>query len=291
MTWARTILQPLHPCGAILKLDVIDFRNIEKLIDEWVATIKLAATNLELNKGNFINLVELSLEGSVKIRWDNIPEDTKAVSLSGTLKSAIVNRLGRFIKIYFIGDGYFKGNARFIEITPTRRTFRPAYTKANESFKDCNTGPIEKKVISRQTASRNIVNCKFELMDDIQDVVYYGDLVPIYRFRNLPSDESVYEEEIGWIYNRVRITTTREIGFKPMKAIGVFSRMTLSNKTMERIMRQNSNLSLMMDLGLEEVVESQPNRTKSEKTSHNLQSEFAIPMELTGNVMESAAYF
>ncbi|KAL0300171.1 UNVERIFIED_CONTAM: movement protein [Sesamum calycinum] len=33
--WARTMLQPLHPYGAVLNRDVIDFRNIEKLIDEW----------------------------------------------------------------------------------------------------------------------------------------------------------------------------------------------------------------------------------------------------------------
>ncbi|KAL0368505.1 UNVERIFIED_CONTAM: Mitochondrial import receptor subunit TOM9-2 [Sesamum calycinum] len=62
------MLQPLHPYGAVLNLDVIDFRNIEKLIDEWVAAIKIAATTLKLDKENFIKLVELSLEGSMKIR-------------------------------------------------------------------------------------------------------------------------------------------------------------------------------------------------------------------------------
>ena len=54
---ARTMLQPLHPYGAILNLDIIDFRNTEKLIDEWVAAIKIAATTLELDKKNFIKLV------------------------------------------------------------------------------------------------------------------------------------------------------------------------------------------------------------------------------------------
>ncbi|KAL0406239.1 UNVERIFIED_CONTAM: hypothetical protein Slati_3937800 [Sesamum latifolium] len=34
---ARTMLQPLHPYGTILNLNIIDFRNTEKLIDEWVA--------------------------------------------------------------------------------------------------------------------------------------------------------------------------------------------------------------------------------------------------------------
>ncbi|KAK4393996.1 movement protein [Sesamum angolense] len=108
--WARTMLQPLHPYGVVLNLDVIDFRNIEKLIDEWVAAIKIAATTLELDKENFIKLVELSLEGSVKIGWDNTPSDTKANILAGDSKSAIADRLGRLIKIHFIGDGYFEGS-------------------------------------------------------------------------------------------------------------------------------------------------------------------------------------
>ncbi|KAL2228418.1 UNVERIFIED_CONTAM: hypothetical protein Sindi_1821500 [Sesamum indicum] len=108
--WARTMLQPLHPYGAILNLDIIDFRNTEKLIDEWVATIKIAATTLELHKENFIKLVELSLEGSIKIGWDNTPEDTKVSILAGDSKGAIADRLGRLIKIHFIGDGYFEGS-------------------------------------------------------------------------------------------------------------------------------------------------------------------------------------
>ncbi|KAK4391366.1 hypothetical protein Sango_1914400 [Sesamum angolense] len=36
---------------------------------------------------------------------------------------------------------------------------------------------------------------KIEATNDILDAVYYGDLVPIYQFEDLPSDESVYEEE------------------------------------------------------------------------------------------------
>ncbi|KAL2235719.1 UNVERIFIED_CONTAM: hypothetical protein Sindi_1304100 [Sesamum indicum] len=108
--WARTMLQPLHPYGAILNLDIIDFRNTEKLIDEWVAAIKIAATTLELDKENVIKLVELSLEGSVKIGWDNTPKDTEASILAGDSKGAIADRLGRLIKIHFIGDGYFEGS-------------------------------------------------------------------------------------------------------------------------------------------------------------------------------------
>ncbi|KAL0416045.1 UNVERIFIED_CONTAM: hypothetical protein Slati_3436400 [Sesamum latifolium] len=95
--WARTMLQPLHPYDTILNLDIIDFRNTEKLIYEWVVALKIAATTLELDQENFIRLVQLSLESSVKIRWDNTPEDTRANILAGDSKSAIAERLGRLI--------------------------------------------------------------------------------------------------------------------------------------------------------------------------------------------------
>ena len=80
------------------------------MIDEWVATINIATTTIELDKENFIKLVELSLEGSVKIGWDNTPEDTKANILSRDSNGAIAHWLGSLIKIHFIGDGYFKGS-------------------------------------------------------------------------------------------------------------------------------------------------------------------------------------
>ncbi|KAL2247281.1 UNVERIFIED_CONTAM: hypothetical protein Sindi_2580400 [Sesamum indicum] len=73
-------------------------------------TIKIAATTLELDKENFMKFVELSLEGSVKIGWDNTPEDTKASILTGDSKGVIADRLGRLIKIHLIGDGYFEGS-------------------------------------------------------------------------------------------------------------------------------------------------------------------------------------
>ncbi|KAL0327833.1 UNVERIFIED_CONTAM: hypothetical protein Sangu_1861300 [Sesamum angustifolium] len=71
---------------------------------------KIVATTLELDKKNFIKLVELSLEGSVKIEGDNTLEDTKTSILAGNSKSAIADRLGRLIKIHFIRDGYFEGS-------------------------------------------------------------------------------------------------------------------------------------------------------------------------------------
>ncbi|KAL0438913.1 UNVERIFIED_CONTAM: movement protein [Sesamum latifolium] len=384
--WARTMLQPLHPYGTILNLDIIDFRNTEKLIDY--------------------------LEGSVKIGWDNTPEDTKANILAGDSKSAIAERLGRLIKIHFIGDGYFEGREKareyaqalfglelrsicavdeyiywfhkyffqsgvatdvaapifFAKIcspwremliqsykvpegqldfiarrmsflkdklkdwcyqasiqknmkrlrgtikrtplccdnnnfptiigesseprkrkkqnndsyprssrrtpfrrrswwskskartykseqragptrassqgsrrtdtrstgrTPTRRTFRRAHTRANESFKDCNCwtcgakGHISPDCLQKRGELR-----KLEATNDILDAVYYGDLVPIYQFEDIPSDESVYEEEIE---------TDSDGGFKHLKAC---------------------------------------------QDSFQNDGEFAIPMELTGNVME-----
>ncbi|KAL0400097.1 UNVERIFIED_CONTAM: movement protein [Sesamum radiatum] len=102
------MLQPLHLYDTILNLDIINFT--EKLIDEWVAALKIEATTLELDRENFIRLVELSLEGSVKIGWDNTLEDTKANVLAGDSKSAIAEQLGRLIKIHFIGDWYFEGS-------------------------------------------------------------------------------------------------------------------------------------------------------------------------------------
>ncbi|KAL0308754.1 UNVERIFIED_CONTAM: hypothetical protein Sradi_5817700 [Sesamum radiatum] len=106
--WARTMLQPLHSYGAVLNLDVIDFQNIEKLIDEWVASIKIGTTTLELDKENFIKFVELSLKDFVKIGWDNTPTDTKASILAGDSKSAIADQLGRLIKMHFIRDRYIE---------------------------------------------------------------------------------------------------------------------------------------------------------------------------------------
>ncbi|KAL0355838.1 UNVERIFIED_CONTAM: hypothetical protein Sradi_4030700 [Sesamum radiatum] len=104
------MLQTLHPYGTILNLDIIDFINTVKLIDEWVAALKIAATTLELGRENFIRLVELSLEGFVKFGWENTPEDTKANILDGNSKSVIAEWLERLIKIHFIGDGYFEGS-------------------------------------------------------------------------------------------------------------------------------------------------------------------------------------
>ncbi|KAL2231075.1 UNVERIFIED_CONTAM: movement protein, partial [Sesamum indicum] len=419
---ARTMLQPLHPYGAILNLDIIDFRNTEKLIDEWVVAIKIAATTLELNKENFIKLVELSLEGSVKIGWDNTPEDTKASILAGDSKGTIADRLGRLIKIHFIGDGYSEGSrtekAReyaqalfsleltsicavdeyiywfhkyfcqsrvtkvaapmfFVKIcSPWRKMWIQSYkvpegqldsvarrmSFLKDKLKDwCYQASIQKNMkrlrdkikrtplccdnndfptiigesskprkrrkqnsssyprSSRRTFSRRrswwsnsktrtykfgqrigptkmqdsleeplqeeLSNepipepmkkrgelRKFEATDDILDAVYYGDLVPIYQFKDLPSDKSVYEEEME------------------TDSDGSTTEMTVSNKTMKRIMRQDSNLSSYDGFrigGIGKVLNQIGLNQRKHHIIYKVSSgEFAIPMELTGNVME-----
>ncbi|KAL0354114.1 UNVERIFIED_CONTAM: hypothetical protein Sangu_0992700 [Sesamum angustifolium] len=81
--------------------------------------------------------------------------------------------------------------------TPTRRTFRRAHTQMNESFKDCNCWMCGARGhIAPDCPQKRGELKKFEATDDILDAVYYGELVPIYQFEDLPSDESVYEEEI-----------------------------------------------------------------------------------------------
>ncbi|KAL0292952.1 UNVERIFIED_CONTAM: movement protein [Sesamum radiatum] len=71
---------------------------------------------------------------------------------------------------------------------------------------------------------------------------------------------------------------------------GFFSKMTVSNKTMKRIMRQDSNLSPYDSFrigGIGKVL----NQIRLNQRRHHIiykvsLGEFAIPMELTGNVME-----
>ncbi|KAL0361492.1 UNVERIFIED_CONTAM: hypothetical protein Sradi_3833700 [Sesamum radiatum] len=71
---------------------------------------------------------------------------------------------------------------------------------------------------------------------------------------------------------------------------GFFSRMTVSNKIMERIMRQDSNLSPYDGFrigGIGKVLNQiGPNQRKHHIIYKVSSGEFAIPMELTGNVME-----
>ncbi|KAL0289296.1 UNVERIFIED_CONTAM: hypothetical protein Scaly_2546100 [Sesamum calycinum] len=91
-------------------------------------------------------------------------------------------------------QGSRQTNARSTERTPTRRTFRRAHTRANKSFKDCNSWTCGARGhISSDYPQKHGELRKFEAIDDILDAVYYGDLVPIYQFKDLPSDENMKE--------------------------------------------------------------------------------------------------
>ncbi|KAL0312704.1 UNVERIFIED_CONTAM: hypothetical protein Sradi_5669700 [Sesamum radiatum] len=94
-------------------------------------------------------------------------------------------------------QGSRRTDARSTGRTPAKRTFRRAHTRANESFKDCNCWTCGAKGhISPDCPQKRGELRQFEATNDILDAVYYGDLVPIYQFEDIPSDESVYEEEI-----------------------------------------------------------------------------------------------
>ncbi|KAL0442232.1 UNVERIFIED_CONTAM: movement protein [Sesamum radiatum] len=179
--------------------------------------------------------------------------------------------------------------------TPTRRTFRRAHTRTNESFKDCNcwTCGARGHIAPDCPQKRGEIR-KFEATDDILDAIYYGELVPIYQFEDLPSDESVYEEEIetdldgsqpsqNSYREEDRLQTSESLS-------GFFSRMTVSNKTMERIMRQDSNHSPYDGFrigGIGKVLNQIGLNQRKHHIIYKVSSgEFAIPMEFTGNVME-----
>ncbi|KAL0293193.1 UNVERIFIED_CONTAM: movement protein [Sesamum radiatum] len=71
---------------------------------------------------------------------------------------------------------------------------------------------------------------------------------------------------------------------------GFFSKMTVSNKTMERIMRQDSNLSPYDGFRIGGIGKVLNQIGLSQRRHHIIykvsSGEFAIPMEFTGNVME-----
>ncbi|KAL0461457.1 UNVERIFIED_CONTAM: movement protein [Sesamum latifolium] len=256
--------------------------------------LKDSNNHLELDRENFIRLVELSLEGSVKIGWDNTPEDTKANILTGDSKSAIAERLGRLIK-HFIGDGYFEGSkaekareyaqALFgLELRSIcaenqasqergrSRTTTPTLGVPDELLSDEDHGgpnPSQEpttlgKGPDQQGAKGHISpDCpqkhgelrKFEATNDILDAVYYGDLVPVYQFEDIPSDESVYEEEIETDSDGSSIESDPYDGFR----IGGISR-------------------VLNQIGL--------NQRRHHIIYKVSSGDFAIPMELTENMME-----
>ncbi|KAL2243620.1 UNVERIFIED_CONTAM: hypothetical protein Sindi_0480000, partial [Sesamum indicum] len=88
-------------------------------------------------------------------------------------------------------------DARSTGKNPYKKSFQTGpYPKPMEFSKTAITGLAEQKDIYLLTTRRNVELRKFEAADDILDAVYYDELVPIYQFEDLLSDESVYEEEI-----------------------------------------------------------------------------------------------
>ncbi|KAL0292781.1 UNVERIFIED_CONTAM: movement protein [Sesamum radiatum] len=154
-------------------------------------------------------------------------------------------------------QGSRRTDARSTGRTPTKRTFRRAHTRANESFKDCNCWTCGAKGhISPDCPQKRGELRQFEATNDILDAVYYGDLVPIYQFEDIPSDESVYEEEIETTrmdlqsnqsnYNEGdRLQTSESLS-------GFFSRMTVSNKPWKESCVKIPTLAHTMVLGLGE---------------------------------------
>ncbi|KAL8530596.1 hypothetical protein ACS0TY_007575 [Phlomoides rotata] len=70
----------------MLNLDIPNFINIKKFIDEWMAAIKIAGKTLEYDKESFISLNELGLTGSVKIGWEVAATKVKEEVTRGILK-------------------------------------------------------------------------------------------------------------------------------------------------------------------------------------------------------------
>ncbi|KAL8467772.1 hypothetical protein ACS0TY_031130 [Phlomoides rotata] len=100
----KMFLEPIQPYGVALNLDVPDFRNLEELIDKWMASMKIAGTILEYDKKDFIGLIELSLTGSIKIGWEGAPPEIKEKVLSGNSRTDIVDRFGTIIRKKFSGE-------------------------------------------------------------------------------------------------------------------------------------------------------------------------------------------
>ncbi|KAL8499147.1 hypothetical protein ACS0TY_022212 [Phlomoides rotata] len=75
----------------MLNLDVPDFKNLEKLIDNWVAFIKNAKNTLDYDKEIFIGFIKLSLTGSVKIGWEGVSVEVKDELTRGESKADMID--------------------------------------------------------------------------------------------------------------------------------------------------------------------------------------------------------
>lgn len=70
-------------------------KNREILIDDWASAMRIAAGTLGLEKEGFILLLEMSLEGSVKISWDMTSPEIRRDVLSGESLKGIVDNMAK----------------------------------------------------------------------------------------------------------------------------------------------------------------------------------------------------
>lgn len=89
----------------MLNLDIVNFRNHEKLINKYVSVMKIALRTLELNNEGFTKLFEMSQEGSIKMAWEVTDQPTKASVLEGDSQSEITERMGVLFKVQFVSEG------------------------------------------------------------------------------------------------------------------------------------------------------------------------------------------
>ena len=83
------------------------------------------------------------------------------------------------------------------EARDERKLSEGPHTRANESFKDCNcwTCGARGHISTNCPENEKRGIRSFEPTPDIEEAVYYQDLVQVYQFEDIPSDESIYEEE------------------------------------------------------------------------------------------------
>ncbi|KAK4402400.1 movement protein [Sesamum angolense] len=212
------MLQPLHPYGVVLNLDVIDFRNIEK-------------------SGVAVEVAARMFFAKICSPWREM-----------------------LIQSYKVPEGQMDSVARIMSFLKDKLKdwcYQASIQKNMKRLRDC---PQKRGVLR-----------KFEATKDILDAVYYGDLVPIYQFEDLPSDESAMKRRQKLIridlhpsqnnYNEGdRLQTSESLS-------GFFSRMT--NWRDRKVLNQ---------IGL--------NQRKHHIIYKVSSGEFAIPMEFTGTVME-----
>ncbi|KAL8487915.1 hypothetical protein ACS0TY_024273 [Phlomoides rotata] len=75
----------------MLNLDIPNFKNIEKLIDEWMTAMKITGNTLKYDKKSFISIMGLSLTRSVKIGWEATTTEVKEEVIREKSKVDIIN--------------------------------------------------------------------------------------------------------------------------------------------------------------------------------------------------------